>query len=136
MLQKPTIEQLSFESRIVSQPNIMKPLELNYQAFASLCICPPNAGSSIWIKLKNIAFSVSAVLAIFVAVISTTAYAVKNFTTNLERTLIASYQFGSFSYTLYTLLASYAARHEIKDIFDDFQAFFDNSKASISEHRN
>lgn len=117
----------------------MKPLELNYQAFVLLCICPPNAGSSIWIKLKKIAYSVLTVLTLSTAIISTTAFIVKNFATNLERTLIAGYQFGSLFYFLYTLLVSYTVRHEIKQIFDDFKAFFDKSKAffdKMFEHRN
>lgn len=97
----------------------MKLLELNYQAFVSLCICPPNAGSSIWIKLKNIAYSALIVLVLSVAFI------VKNSPTNLRITLIAGYQFGGLFATLYSLLASYALRHEMKHIFYDFQNLFD-----------
>lgn len=109
----------------------MKPLELNYQAFVSLYICPPNEGSSIRIKSKNIAFSALVILFLSVSLISTTVFIVKNFATDLESTLIAGYQFGG-SFALYTLLASYVLRHEMKQIFDDFQAFFDKSKAPMS----
>lgn len=106
----------------------MKPLRESYQLFVFFYVCPPDKPICRWLKLINHFLTISCVIVLFMALISSGIFVIKNFSTDLANAICAYYQIAGLISSIYSIITSYIKRADIKKIFDNFQLFYDASK--------
>lgn len=109
----------------------MKPLKENYKIFVLLGICPPDKPISRRMSIFHILFSVFCTINLFVGLIGSTVFCLKNFSSDLGNGIFGIGQMFATGTCLHALITAHIKRHEIKKIFDDFQTFVDASKFQL-----
>lgn len=106
----------------------MKPLQDSYNIFVHLCICPPIKLISRRKKMFNIFLSIFCPTLLIIGLIGSFVYFIRNFRSDLASTICAINQIFGTLIGLYTLFMAHVKRRDIKQMFDNFQTFYDASK--------
>lgn len=106
----------------------MKPLSTTQKMLAWLCICPDGNPSNRWKRLAHICFAVGISTVLVTAIASSIAFALKNFSIDLNRSLFAVQQTFAYLPLVYMCIISVIMRNEIAELFTSLGKIYDASK--------
>lgn len=111
----------------------MRPLNLNYQLWWWLCVCPPQdkEKESFWIKFRNIFFSLVIIASLIIMFISGAIFFRDHFFVNLEIALYSLLHTLSTSTQFYSFVVAYILRKKVTEIFSIYQEIFNRCKLRI-----
>lgn len=106
----------------------MKILKSNYKIFSNFAICPADPPVPKWIEIRNHLTLIWFITAMLSSTCTSFVYFIKYFKVDLEAALYAFSETPASFMVLYTALMAFVLRNDIKQIFDDFQHFYESSK--------
>lgn len=107
----------------------MEPLQQIYEIFTYLGIYPLNKNPLCrWRKSFQILISLTVFTILLISLISSTVYFIKKFSIDLVNAICAAYQIVGAGTNLYSFIIAHRKRHDLKEIFNEFQTFYDASK--------
>lgn len=114
----------------------MKPLETNRQVLTWLCILPADETAGKFKKWICIAFSCSLITTSVCGFISSSAFMLKFWSTNLIDCLYALFQVAANVSALYMMMIAYNLRHKVAALFDRLTEIYYASKKFVKYHWN
>lgn len=112
----------------------MKPLKANYRIFEFLAICP-SFEQRKWKKLLELLILRFCLTMFFITFIAGSTFFFEKILTDLIKALAAFFQISAAITIFYVLIIANTKRNELKDIFTEFQAFYDACKIFINFNR-
>lgn len=106
----------------------MKPLKETYWIFGLLSICPLIESMDRWKKMLKIWILILYVAGLFLLLIASLAFVKQSYSTDLTSAISTCFQISGSISTLYSLITAHIKRKVLKNIFDEFQTFYDASK--------
>lgn len=110
----------------------MKPLHENYRIFVLLGICPPDKPITHQMRWLNVTILISFPAIMLFMLTGSFVFIVKHILTDLAMAICACFQIGAVGMALYLFITAYVKRNDLKEIFDNYQAFYNTSKLTSS----
>lgn len=108
----------------------MKVLETIHNRFMLMGICSSNSKNP-FINFRNAALAVTCLLINFASILASLIFIKENLKTDLENSLYAVIASSACIAVCYMMIVTYFLRHELTDIFADFQDIHDKCMYSV-----
>lgn len=109
----------------------MKPFKENYRIFALLGFFPSEKRPIRWKKILKLSILIFFATEITILLFASAVFALNIFSTDRTSAIAACFQICGLITVQFSLISAYIKRNELKEIFDQFQTFYDTSKSNI-----